>query len=134
MSNQTKICCKCKNEKSIDSFSIDNSKKDKLSAYCKKCISTTTAENRRYYDRKYSLRDAGCTEVLTKQRYREMISAQNNKCGICEKEMSTHCIDHDHKTGKIRMLLCQQCNSLLGFAKDNIDILSKSIKYLEKFR
>jgi hypothetical protein len=41
-------------------------------------------------------------------------------------------VDHDHSTGKVRGLLCQSCNTLLGTAKDNISLLYKSIKYLER--
>ena len=40
--------------------------------------------------------------------------------------------DHCHSTGKVRALLCGQCNQLLGQAKENINTLRASIKYLEK--
>mgnify|MGYP002345384244 CR=1 FL=1 len=41
-------------------------------------------------------------------------------------------VDHCHKTNKVRGLLCYLCNSMLGKAKDNIDILNNAIKYLSK--
>lgn len=43
-------------------------------------------------------------------------------------------IDHNHETGKIRQLLCLNCNTLLGHASDDIEILTKAIIYLNKHR
>ncbi len=42
--------------------------------------------------------------------------------------------DHCHETGLPRGLLCQHCNSMLGFARDETTILENAIKYLEKYR
>lgn len=39
-------------------------------------------------------------------------------------------IDHDHKTGKIRGLLCTRCNTAIGLLNDNIDFLRRAIMYL----
>lgn len=58
-----------------------------------------------------------------------------NKCEICNKELlevSEKFIDHCHVTNKVRGVLCSQCNSILGFSKDNILILENAIKYLQK--
>ena len=59
--------------------------------------------------------------------------AQNNKCFICNNEFKNDrdcCLDHNHKTNKIRKLLCQGCNSALGYFKENTIILQKAINYL----
>jgi hypothetical protein len=59
---------------------------------------------------------------------------QNNKCAICEDELSsTHetQIDHCHHTGKVRGLLCINCNWLLGKSRDNPDLLRSAANYLE---
>jgi hypothetical protein len=54
-------------------------------------------------------------------------------CGIsCRPDQEALCIDHDHSTGKIRGILCRNCNHLLGHAKDNIKILENSIEYLRR--
>ena len=53
-------------------------------------------------------------------------------CEICNNYMDKKCIDHDHITGKVRGMICQNCNVLLGHAKDNTDILQKCIKYLNE--
>jgi len=56
-------------------------------------------------------------------------------CEICGRNLSKSdkCIDHNHQTSKIRGVICRCCNLLLGLAKDDIYILSASIKYLVKY-
>lgn len=52
-------------------------------------------------------------------------------CEICgNKEKKYLRVDHDHKNGKFRGILCNNCNSFLGYAKDNQNNLVKAIKYL----
>ena len=41
-------------------------------------------------------------------------------------------VDHDHKTGKVRGMLCHACNTVIGHADDNVTILNSAIKYLEE--
>ena len=71
-----------------------------------------------------------------------MWEQQNTRCKICKiqfdkrgiKTKNSPHIDHCHKTGQIRGLLCHNCNLMLGFAKDNRTILQDAIKYLEEQR
>ena len=70
---------------------------------------------------------------LTREQYDAMIEEQGNKCRICGVEFGdrhTIHIDHSHTTGKVRGLLCCNCNKALGNVKDSIDILQGMIKYL----
>lgn len=66
----------------------------------------------------------------------ELMNDQRGCCKICGDSLTTpesslsYCVDHDHNTGEIRGLLCLLCNSLLGFARDNKDILRSAINYL----
>lgn len=62
-----------------------------------------------------------------------MIKNQNNCCMICGKSFNEVLlnIDHDHKTGKVRGLLCSKCNIGLGNFRDNITLLKNAIVYLE---
>lgn len=71
---------------------------------------------------------------ITEDEYLNMFSVQDNKCAICGKsfEETKAFVDHDHKTGKVRGLLCTKCNSVLGMADDNTEILNKAIKYLSE--
>lgn len=70
-------------------------------------------------------------------RYAAMFEAQGGCCAICLTHQSKlkrklH-VDHDHATGKVRGLLCQLCNTALGLARDDINILKAAISYLERF-
>jgi hypothetical protein len=65
-----------------------------------------------------------------------MYEEQNGACAICKGEGDGRwkklCVDHDHKTGKVRQLLCRNCNVVLGQVGDNPNLLEEMIKYLQK--
>ena len=73
---------------------------------------------------------------LKKEEQRKMLLEQGGKCAICGKDnfrkgkIVNLCVDHDHKTGRIRELICSKCNSALAFARDDVEILEKASKYL----
>lgn len=73
---------------------------------------------------------------ITYQRWNNMFHEQKGCCAICGKHQSEQkkhlSVDHNHTTGKIRGLLCSNCNTMLGFAKENQEILKNAIKYLKK--
>lgn len=74
--------------------------------------------------------------------FNKLLDAQDSKCAICKepiillgdcKKSKKHAIDHDHRTGKIRGILCNVCNVGLGHFKDNIFLLERAIEYLGKY-
>lgn len=69
---------------------------------------------------------------ITAEEYDHLLAMQNGRCHICNDLPGKHrlSVDHDHKTGRIRGLLCHNCNHALGKFKDNIIHLFKAIKYL----
>lgn len=69
---------------------------------------------------------------LSLEKYDELLSQQGGRCAICKHPPSgrTLSVDHDHSTGKVRGLLCNQCNSALGFFNDNEDRLAAALTYL----
>lgn len=66
--------------------------------------------------------------------YERMLAEQNGGCYICGKQPEKKAldIDHDHKTGKVRGLLCSSHNRALGLLNDDPDLLLKSVEYLVK--
>lgn len=66
--------------------------------------------------------------------YDSMLLAQEGLCKICleppHRKRKAH-VDHDHVTGKVRGILCHDCNRLLGAARDRVDILRAAVIYLE---
>lgn len=74
---------------------------------------------------------------ITLIQYQSKLTEQNNKCLICnidEKETKHKklVVDHNHKTGEVRGLLCHNCNCALGHFKDSIQILKNALNYLIK--
>ena len=67
--------------------------------------------------------------------YNNMLKEQDNKCKICELDQAgfhfSLSVDHCHETGRVRGLLCSNCNQALGCLKDSTELFQKSIKYLE---
>jgi hypothetical protein len=64
-----------------------------------------------------------------------MLESQNGRCAICQTTepgggKPVFQVDHNHKTGAVRGLLCSRCNQLLGYARDSADILRSAEKYL----
>ena len=62
--------------------------------------------------------------------YEELMS--NDNCAVCGCTMTKKCIDHDHKTKKIRGVLCNNCNTALGLFNDNVEVMRTAIQYLEQ--
>ncbi len=87
---------------------------------------------------KYLDRTISWNRGITKEEYYEIIKSQNNLCAICNQpearlfkgKLMRLCLDHDHKTGAIRSLLCHACNTGIGKFKDSIELLQSAIAYL----
>ena len=90
-------------------------------------------ENKRSIKGVFLMRHYG----VTLEEYDRMFEEQNGCCAICGRHQSEFKksleVDHNHKTKKIRELLCGNCNRMLGQAMENIDTLQKGINYLEKW-
>jgi hypothetical protein len=67
---------------------------------------------------------------LTEAEVKALIEEQGGVCAVCWVEKPEH-VDHDHRTGKVRGILCFNCNGGLGQFKDDIDRLINAIAYLE---
>ena len=73
---------------------------------------------------------------MTPEQYQHKLDHANGCCEICENPLivkQSTCLDHNHKTGQVRGILCSACNSMLGFSKEKIDTLQRAIMYLQKY-
>ena len=89
---------------------------------CKSCASS--AAHAKAVEEKYG---------ITEERYAELFKQQNGRCAICRNRPRTQrlAVDHDHKTGEVRGLLCKRCNhDLLGGGHDDFETLWRGIVYL----
>jgi len=138
--NKFKTCNRCLIIKSISDFHKNASGKDGFHTHCKTCYNTYY---RKYYSKNKMQVMARChnyylnnkkkyyinnTKRHLKQKYNltietfdDYLKQQQNKCAICGKsnksQLQKFSIDHCHKTGKIRGLLCKKCNTGLGSLK-----------------
>lgn len=68
---------------------------------------------------------------ISSQEWFTMLEEQEGLCKICLGENPTD-LDHNHKTLKIRGLLCRNCNTGIGLLGENVNVLERAIKYIEQ--
>ena len=98
---------------------------------CKKCSAKSVRETRNKEKQKdYDLkRNYG----ISLEEYLNLCQKQQHSCSICGTKNTALVVDHDHKTGKVRELLCSSCNKGLGLFYDNRQFLQKAMDYLERY-
>jgi len=130
-----KKCSKCKKVKELLKFTKSKSGKFGVHHYCKSCHSKQRKDTYNY--NRSRLQRIKYKYKLSEPELNTMYVAQDGKCKICNTQytdvskLNNLYIDHCHRTGNVRGLLCVKCNRLLGICNDNIDILKSAIKYLE---
>lgn len=140
-----KVCNKCQIEKDPSAFTMQ---KGRLRTICKEC---RRIESREWYENNkekkrqlsHAYRHIKKDQDLRKgygislEEFNAKLAEQNHSCKICGAHQQTLkrslCVDHCHKTGTIRGLLCDLCNRSLGLLKDNKEILKKAVAYLEQY-
>lgn len=135
----TKLCRGCSTEKSTTEFHRHRRHGDGLTSRCKSCA--TSATQRWYAGNKKRVlsRLRFSYYGISEQEYQGLLLSQDGVCKICGKEeVATRkgvllplSVDHDHVTGKVRGLLCRQCNFALGHFQDDSDALLKASNYLQ---
>lgn len=145
--DEAKICPHCKIEKSISDYHKDKKNKDGLASSCKDCRNKMAQSwyhnlvakkwNKQHIERarKNQLK---AKYNITIEDYDKMFMQQNGVCAVCGKTESSKnqyglrrlSVDHNHKTGKVRGLLCAKCNQAIGLFDDNVDYLLNAVEYL----
>lgn len=67
---------------------------------------------------------------ISQDDYDLLMERQHGNCKVCLQPMSKPCIDHNHKTGKVRALLCSSCNTGLGMLREDEFRLARLLAYL----
>lgn len=106
----TKKCVYCKRELSITEYSKHIQHKDRLDSRCKECI------------KKQSKIRSGLHKIAP---------PKPKVCECCKQIPIKWCLDHDHKTNKIRGWICDSCNTGLGKLGDTVDGVEKALNYLK---
>ena len=126
-------CIKCKIEKPVSDF--PKYKKGRgFQGVCKQCKAQWMREDRIKNPERYWILDIK-KYGITKEYYYKLLKKQNEVCAICGKPEKTkkgllH-IDHCHLTGKVRGLLCANCNTGIGKFYEQIKYLESAIQYLK---
>jgi len=102
------------------------------------CKSCSSLESKRYGEEN-RVRRTLYRHGMTVGQYDEILSVQGGGCAICGTtdpggQNGRFCVDHDHSTGRIRGLLCNMCNWGLGQFRDDVELMTSAIRYLEGTR
>lgn len=137
-----KVCPRCEEYKTADQYHTSRNRRDGLYYECKKCrYKRVSANSKKNYDpqkaRSIQLkRNYGITE----EDYLHMFMRQEGVCACCGRE-ETHfskrgntimklSVDHCHKTGKVRALLCNECNTSLGLLDEDPERVACLLRYV----
>lgn len=142
----SKRCSCCGEVKPTTEFTKKKHGKWGFESGCKECNNKRSKkyriDNQEKYKRMNRNRMLKYRYGLTLEDLEKMLRDQDNKCVICGREIFLHGtsvdknkiahVDHDHKTDKVRGLLCKTCNTGLGGFMDNTEYLLSVISYLNK--
>ncbi|RZU75270.1 recombination endonuclease VII [Micromonospora kangleipakensis] len=123
-----KWCPDCDQVKPLEDFPRTRKSPGRHS-YCKPCHNSRTRETKQRLhggDREYHLRRR---YGIGEQEFRELLAEQGGVCAVCGHPDPEH-VDHDHRTGWVRGILCFNCNGGLGQFRDSPARLARAITYL----
>ena len=126
-----KWCADCDTIKRLDEFANNRRTADGHAQYCKGCHNARTREtvqrrhgSTRHYHltRRYGI---GAEEVDA------LLAGQGGVCAICKRVPTSPHVDHCHRTGKVRGILCGPCNQGLGQFQDDVEVVGEALNYLK---
>ena len=138
----TKHCPKCNLNRLAVEFYKNCGKPDGLASYCKSCWKAyqtprvvkwmkENPEKAKHHRRNAKLK---AKYGITVKQYDSLPLAQDGRCPICRRPPPPSgrrlAVDHDHKTGKVRGLLCADCNRAVGLMGDSPELLMRASLYL----
>ena len=112
-------CSSCRQAVAHEDYTRNAGTASGFGSRCRAC--DRAANSAGYFYRKYKLTMRGVAELR---------AAQGDRCAICGDPEPQH-LDHDHRTGTIRKLLCQRCNHGLGLFRDDPKLLHAAAYYVE---
>ena len=121
-------CNKCADFQPTSAFGVDNAMSDGLATLCrthKKSLVRPHPNTNRIQNLKQRY-------GITPDDYAAMFTAQGGACAICKRHPENKlAVDHCHTSGKVRGLLCMNCNQALGKFRDDTKIMEAAIAYLQ---
>ncbi len=134
-----KTCIWCLTTKKAEEFVKNSRCEGGRANRCRECDRERLRDNRKRLGNEAGQRRARKSRLkslfgLTVEQYDEMLDQQKGVCKICGRPCSSGrrlAVDHCHETGKIRGLLCGNCNKGIGNFQDSVPVLRSAIEYLE---
>lgn len=145
--HQEKECCICNTRKPFSDFFNYKNKNDGKSYRCKSCDDLArkkwaidNPERAHLSQRERNLKHRFSVDLKW---YEKQFEKQNYSCAICksktnktagDREFWNFSVDHCHNSGKVRGILCNNCNRALGLFQDNPKLIRKAAEYVEEHR
>jgi len=133
-----KTCAKCGATKASTEFYKNAAKADRLSSWCRVCEGAYAkgyaAEHKEELKQYRAENKRQAKYGISEGQFQAMLLAQNNCCACCRDAFvkEPH-VDHNHKTGVVRALLCGPCNKGIGFLKDSALRCFLAASYVQRF-
>lgn len=131
------VCKGCRVEKHVSEFPKDKSDYLGIGSLCFPCNRAHAKSWRLRNIEKFKTTNKNAHLLrkygLTRETFDALLSSQGYRCAICRTSLEAYrhtCVDHNHKTGAVRGILCRPCNSGIGQLRDNPKILRAALKYL----
>lgn len=137
MAPSIKTCSACKRSLPIDQFGQCSGYRDGRRGQCNACRTAYQAQrllrdpSKRKTKAQIRKNDLQQRYRLSPEEYDRILASQGERCSICEKKAQLH-VDHCHKTGRVRGLLCFACNLALGRVGDDLEGIGRFVRYLER--
>ena len=135
-----RACTKCQTEYPLTRQFFKNNGSGRFKYQCRECYAAWRKTHRenptiRAKDRAYSRDNAQRLRLekyaIEKAEYDDLYAKQKGACAICREPLKKkHCIDHDHTTGKVRGLLCYNCNITIGRFNDDAERMMRAAGYV----
>ena len=137
----TKTCTVCKQTLGYEHFHNSKVTKDGKGYRCRKCDTEARTQYRLNNLVRYKTisrnKQLKFKYGLSIEEYNVLLENQNHSCAICKCNVTSKrvkgsfAVDHNHTTGKIRGLLCNQCNRAIGMLNDSPELLQTALTYLQ---
>ena len=152
IATENKTCTTCKIPKSLVSFNKEPKGRLGVKSKCKPCEKQYRLSHRKQGNKSIASWRSRNPERfksielkgkygITLEQYNSILRSQNGVCAICCRPEKSHdhrgklrdlSVDHCHQTGKIRGLLCFDCNTALGKFNEDVEVIASACEYLER--
>jgi hypothetical protein len=131
-SRGSRTCRKCRSEAAYRSKQQNPERQERQREACRRWLKKKKQTNPNYHRDTYLQSTYG----ISQEQYDLMLEQQDGKCAICHyppEDGSVLHIDHCHKSGKLRKLLCSYCNQALGLFRDDAERIAAAAEYIRSF-